>query len=446
MWPVWLLDENSKNPILLVLFSDDVMENAVLINGRWCNGIEISSRQSVIKSYSSLSKVQSVKSHVSPVTSEPNNVFVTEGDEPILHIAAKEKSNLSENIVFISDIIGVDRHQGGCKASTLNLKLCRCRKSKNPNILTIYYLCRAKKKTSRWCLKSLFIEYSAEQQIISLYSKLETILKQLHDAFRRPKKLFVIVNPYGGAGKGIKIWEKKAKPLLMLADIELDITLTERAGHAYDLCYNLNWKDYDGIIAVGGDGILNECVHAFAARNEEGQFNRCPIRFGLIPAGSTNCINEVATGVVDVTTTCLQIISGQSLGLDVIFLRDNISDELVRVSFCSVAYGFFGDVLIRSEKLRCMGPIRYIIAGALSFMHLRTYRIETDIGIADVPHWDILDSKLKCTLDQDKKPCAICETARSSNQPVPVKRITNIKARVAYVQVKQKLCILFFFL
>ena len=334
-------------------------------------------------------------------------------------------------VLLLSDVVLIDRHEK-CHNKTSKDKYCCCNKAKRyaNNFFVVFFINRTAKNASKWCLKSVVIGFKNAQTLEYYFCMFKKAFDKVCELTKRPKKLFVIVNPYGGSGKGLKIWETKAKPLFLLAGLNLEIKLTERAGHAYDLCYNIPFELYDGIIAVGGDGILNECVHALASRREEGQFDRCPIPMGLIPAGSTNCINEVATGVVSVLSSCLQIISGQSLGLDVIFLRDK-SDQLVRVAFCSVAYGFFGDVLIRSEKLRCIGPIRYILAGGLSFIHLRTYRVDTDISLADVQHSNPVDRSTKCQVG-----CEICSRAKHM-PPVTSKQTRNIAEQVAYVQVIQ---------
>ena len=411
------------------------MDNSALVNGKPCDGIEITTVQHISKSYS---KSIFVNPLFRSVTTEPSSNS-TNQDASILHIIAKENlpqknKKVEENLIFVSDIIAIDRNiNGQCKAQTLNLKIPR--KPKLQHAFTVYYLSRSLKNTSIWCVNSVLIESQKESQINALYNEISSGLVLLRDCGKRPKRLFVIVNPYGGAGKGRKIWEKQARPLLSLAEIELKATFTERAGHAYDLCYNLDWRCYDGVVAIGGDGTLNECIHAFAVRKEEGQFSECPIPFGLIPGGSTNCVNDASTGCVDVTTTCLQIISGQTLRLDLISVRESKSNELVRVAFCHVGYGFLGDVLVRSEKLRFLGPIRYTVAIIQSLFALRTYNIETDIGIADVAHSDLHDPDLKCALTHDLKPCVICEGAKGSKRPVSTKRVTNVEADVVYVQV-----------
>jgi len=45
--------------------------------------------------------------------------------------------------------------------------------------------------------------------------------------------------------------------------------------------------------------------------------------------------------------------------------------EVLRYSVVMAAYGFFGDVMQDSEKLRWMGPKRYDVAGFKKFMSNR---------------------------------------------------------------------------
>ena len=360
--------------------------------------------------------------------SQRSNIYYNQ-KAPVIKITFP--SNPKQLLVFLSDIVRIDRHEKCHNKTSKAGKFCCCNKAKKcaNHFFVVFFINRKAKNASKWCLKSVVIGFKNAQTLESYFSMFKNAFDKVCEAMKRPRNLFVIVNPFGGSGKGLKIWETKAKPVFFLAGLTLTTVLTKRAGHAYELCYDLPFELFDGIIAVGGDGILNECVHALASRREEGQFDRCPIPLGLIPAGSTNCINEVATGVVSVLSSCLQIITGQSLGLDVIFLRDK-SDQLVRVAFCSVAYGFFGDVLIRSEKLRCIGPIRYILAGGLSFIHLRTYRVDTDISIADVQHCNPTESSTKCEMG-----CKICTKAKEM-PPVMSKQNRKIEAEVAYVQVR----------
>ena len=94
--------------------------------------------------------------------------------------------------------------------------------------------------------------------------------------------LYFIVNPKASSGKGRVIWNKVAKMLLEDKDIYI-VYFTERAGHATELarriCAKADTEDCT-IIAVGGDGTVNEVV--------DGLSNYEKIRFGYIPTGSAN--------------------------------------------------------------------------------------------------------------------------------------------------------------
>lgn len=60
------------------------------------------------------------------------------------------------------------------------------------------------------------------------------------------KKLYLLVNPYGGGGKAKELM-KEALAVWDKAKIEYTIIETERAGHAIELAYSLDLKGYDAL-------------------------------------------------------------------------------------------------------------------------------------------------------------------------------------------------------
>ena len=62
----------------------------------------------------------------------------------------------------------------------------------------------------------------------------------------------------------------------------------------------------------------------------------------------------------------LSIISGEDQPLDISSIRSG--NELLRYSVSFAGYGFFGDVVKDSEKLRWAGVKRYDISGAKIFL------------------------------------------------------------------------------
>jgi len=62
------------------------------------------------------------------------------------------------------------------------------------------------------------------------------------------------------------------------------------------------------------------------------------------------------------------------------------------------AYGFFGDIIHQSDKWRCLGPLRYDLAGFCQFIRNRAYHTELTITLS--PH----DSSQICHQPQSITP------------------------------------------
>lgn len=147
------------------------------------------------------------------------------------------------------------------------------------------------------------------------------IKEKLKNTTQRPKNLLVFVNPYGGRKKAVEIYEKQVEPLFKLANIDVNLLVTERLNHAYDYLIEHGWGSIDGIVCVGGDGTFSEVVNAIIVRsasdqninlNENTAVPAPEVRIGIIPAGSTDTIVYSLHGTSDVTTAVIHIIAGNA--------------------------------------------------------------------------------------------------------------------------------------
>lgn len=50
----------------------------------------------------------------------------------------------------------------------------------------------------------------------------------------RKRKILILVNPFSGRRRAAVNWEI-ARPILEKAHIDMNVIMTERAGHAYDI-------------------------------------------------------------------------------------------------------------------------------------------------------------------------------------------------------------------
>ncbi|XP_024530898.1 ceramide kinase isoform X2 [Selaginella moellendorffii] len=312
---------------------------------------------------------------------------------------------------------------------------------------SIHSFQRLRNSRSKWLPRTYDFAHP-ELEVCHRWVKcLHNLLSKDH---KRPKDLLVLINPFGGKGIASSKWAM-VSPLFSRAGIKTKVVTTERAGHAYDMMYNATddeLKCHDGIVMVGGDGIFNEVINGLALKRHQassvltphqisqlitshrsqslkaeeeaallGESRLCSetsssilsepllvhalsnsckfaplvpwLRFGIIPAGSTDTIVVSTTGTRDPVTAALHIILGDSMPLDIVRLTGWKESKqpkapVIRYAASFSGYGFYGDVARESESLRWMGPSRYDYAGTKVFMRHRKY--EAEVSYLDVPN------------------------------------------------------------
>uniref|UniRef100_A0A8D1MGH2 DAGKc domain-containing protein n=2 Tax=Sus scrofa TaxID=9823 RepID=A0A8D1MGH2_PIG len=195
----------------------------------------------------------------------------------------------------------------------------------------------------------------------------------------------------------------------------LEKLMTERANHAKESLYELNIDKYDGIVCVGGDGMFSEVLHGLVGRTQRdagvdqnhprAALVPSPLRIGIIPAGSTDCVCYSTVGTNDAETSALHIILGDSLSMDVSSVHHG--GTLLRYFVSLLGYGFYGDLIKDSEKKRWMGLVRYDFSGLKTFLSHHCY--EGTVSFLPAQH--------AVGSPRDRKPCrAGCFVCRQSRQ------------------------------
>ena len=184
----------------------------------------------------------------------------------------------------------------------------------------------------------------------------------------KPSKVFMLVNPYSGKKKGLKVAEA-AKQLLEASDIEVEMHISQHSGHLVDIASSLDVQSDQAIAVVGGDGSLSESITGWMMQSKDNS----TIRFGMIPAGTGNS-QAHDFGIKSTEDAVSRIVNGsaQSIDLARVELTEGLpgknKGQMIRYSHNLVTWGLGVDSTIKAEKMRWMGSIRYDVGILMAIM------------------------------------------------------------------------------
>lgn len=177
------------------------------------------------------------------------------------------------------------------------------------------------------------------------------------------KRFVAIVNPASGRRQAPRVLEQ-IKPIFTQADAELDIRFCERSRHASELARSMHLDGYDGCCVLGGDGTVHEVVNGFMQRDDG-----TSLPLGLIPAGTGNTLH-LHQGGLNAEESAKRILAGATCPLDVARLK-TATDTIYCINI--VGWGGVVDINSWAERLRFLGPMRYLVA-TLGFALSPTFR------------------------------------------------------------------------
>ena len=163
------------------------------------------------------------------------------------------------------------------------------------------------------------------------------------------KKHLVILNP--SAAKGSALNKKPdIEKLLQEAGIDYNLIISEKPGVPMILAKEAGDKGYDVVVAVGGDGTLNEIINGLMAAKLEGK--KIP-GLGVIPAGRGNDFAASMGIPADFAHAVQVIANGKSKQLILVRLLAAI---ILRASFLAMASA---SALIRLSDSRPLNYLRF---------------------------------------------------------------------------------------
>ena len=178
------------------------------------------------------------------------------------------------------------------------------------------------------------------------------------------RNILVIINPIAGVRPKDEIPSLVREVMTADDGFEIDIRFTERAGHASEMAREAVEKGVDTVVAIGGDGTINETAR---------QLVGSPVKFGIVPMGSGNGLARHIQIPLDLRKALECIRNGYSEAVDYGTVNDHIF-------FCTAGIGFDAKVSAKFAEAGTRGPITYLrsFAELVGDYKPSTYVIYTD--------------------------------------------------------------------
>lgn len=177
---------------------------------------------------------------------------------------------------------------------------------------------------------------------------------------------YFIVNPIAGGGAAAEKFEK-VRRFLEERQVDHGFVLTERAGESSSLAEEAYENGERFIVAVGGDGTVNEVASAL--------YTKPDVIMGICPFGTGNDFARVLALPTEPEQAAEVLISGSPRPTDM-----GIADDKPFINVAGM--GFDVDVVINTEryKQRFSGMIPYLLGIIRSMTHLKgiPVKIEAD--------------------------------------------------------------------
>tara|TARA_B100001123_G_C15095491_1_gene941380 strand:- start:91 stop:981 length:891 start_codon:yes stop_codon:yes gene_type:complete len=174
-------------------------------------------------------------------------------------------------------------------------------------------------------------------------------------------KYIITINPHGGKKLGPHLLNR-VRPLFEAKGIELFVVETTYAGHAQELANQIDLENFDGFLAIGGDGTLHEVVNGMLSRPDN---NKIPI--GIIPGGSGNSYMHDLE-LTNPIKAAQAIIQGKTKFFDA--ARVEVS-YIVKYAVNVIGWGMVTDVGRNAERHRWLGTNRYTLISIIEVIRRR---------------------------------------------------------------------------
>ncbi len=169
----------------------------------------------------------------------------------------------------------------------------------------------------------------------------------------RDKKILFIINKHSGVGYQATV-EGQILSACKKNGAECTIEYTQRRGHAISLANNASKTGFDYVVAVGGDGTINEVSQGLL---------HTPTPMGILPRGSGNGLARHLGIPVALSDAINSLFTNKVVRIDTLTVNDKLSLNVSGIGFDGHIANLFADRKIRG----LFGYVRLILKELFNF-------------------------------------------------------------------------------
>lgn len=155
------------------------------------------------------------------------------------------------------------------------------------------------------------------------------------------ERIIFIVNPAAGGGRSKEMFDQ-AKVLLDDKKINYGVKVSEYPGHAVKLAEEAIKEGDNFIVAVGGDGTVNEISSVLCQKNN--------IKFGILPFGTGNDIAGTLNIPRKIKESIDVLLNGSEHSMDMGIATELWGEKRAKYFINVAGQGFDVDVLMNTDK------------------------------------------------------------------------------------------------
>jgi YegS/Rv2252/BmrU family lipid kinase len=160
---------------------------------------------------------------------------------------------------------------------------------------------------------------------------------------QKPNRIFLIINKYAGHKQGERAVEVVI-PFLQKSGCLVEYSFTNHPGHATELASKASDDRFDLVVAVGGDGTVNEVAQGLIGTSTP---------MGIVPMGSGNGLARELGISMKMHKSARSLIDGTTVQIDVCQINS-------QRFLCTSGIGFDAQIADKMSKASSRGFLRYI--------------------------------------------------------------------------------------